>query len=128
MYNETTEEWFKDYKIEKEIRYKKNKTKIEKLYIDMNNYNSIALDLDIDYSKKHFNKEKYNEKRLKNRKNIQNIYYECTDINSKIKNKIKNNCKISNFEQMFINEFKELQNNFMKDLIIYLSKTKEIKL
>lgn len=118
MYNETTNEWFKDYKIEKEIRHKENKTEMEQLFLDMQYYNAIACEINIDYSKKHMNKDTYNKERLENRKKYLLIYDKCQSINKKINNKVK----ISNFEQMFINEFKELQDNYIKDIIIIILK------
>ena len=121
MYNETTGEWFKDYKIEKEIRHKENKTEMEILYLQMIYYNSIACEINIDYSKKHINEDTYNKERLKNKKEYILIYDECANIDTKIRNRIRINRKISNFEQMFIKEFNELQDNYVKDIIIYLS-------
>lgn len=124
MYNETTGEWFKDYKIEKEIRQKENKTEMENLFLDMQYYNAIACEINVDYSKKHINKDTYNKERLNNRKEYILIIDKCADIDTKIRNKIGINCKVSNFECMFIKEFNELQDNYIKDLIIFLSTSK----
>lgn len=124
MYNETTGEWFKDYKIEKEIRHKENKTEMESLFLNMGYYNAIACEINVDYSKKHINKDTYNKERLKNRKEYILIFNKCANINTKIRNKIGINRKISNFEWMFIKEFNELQDNYIKDLIIFLSTIK----
>lgn len=121
MYNQTTNEWFKEYKIEREIRKKKEKSEMEQLYIDIYHYNAIACEIDIDYSKKHINKENYNKQRLENKNKYINSYFKSIDINRKIENKISINKQISNFEQMFLNEFKECQNNYVKDVIIFLS-------
>ena len=124
MYNEITGEYFKDYKIEKEIRHKKNKTEMEQLFLDMQYYNAIACEINIDYSKKHINKYIYNKKRLKNRKEYILIFDKCANIDIKIRNRIRINCKVSNFEWMFIKEFNELQDNYIKDLIIFISTSK----
>lgn len=124
MYNETTGEWFKDYKIEKEIRQKENKTEMENLFLDMQYYNAIACEINVDYSKKHINKDTYNKERLNNRKEYILIVDKCADIDTKIRNKIGINRKVSNFECMFIKEFNELQDNYIKDLIIFLSTSK----
>lgn len=124
MYNKTTGEWFKDYKIEKEIRQKENKTEMENLFLDMQYYNAIACEINIDYSKKHINKDTYNKERLNNGKEYILIIDKCADINTKIRNKIGINRKVSNFECMFIKEFNELQDNYIKDLIIFLSTSK----
>lgn len=124
MYNKTTGEWFKDYKIEKKIRQKENKTEMENLFLDMQYYNAIACEINIDYSKKHINKDTYNKERLNNGKEYILIIDKCADINTKIRNKIGINRKVSNFECMFIKEFNELQDNYIKDLIIFLSTSK----
>lgn len=124
MYNKTTGEWFKDYKIEKEIRQKENKTEMENLFLDMQYYNAIACEISVDYSKKHINKDTYNKERLNNRKEYILIIDKCADIDTKIRNKIGINRKVSNFECMFIKEFNELQDNYIKDLIIFLSTSK----
>lgn len=118
MYNKTTDEWFKDYKIEKEIRHKENKTEMEQLFLDMQYHNAIAYEINVDYSKKHINEDVYNKERLKNRKEYILIYDKCVNIDTKIRNKIEINRKVSNFECMFIKEFKEFQDNYIKDLII----------
>lgn len=124
MYNETTNEWFKDYKIEKEIRHKENKTEMEQLFLDMQYYNAIACEINIDYSKKHMDKDTYNKERLDNRKEYILIFDKCVNIDTKIRNKIGINRKVNNFEWMFIKEFNELQDNYIKDLIIFISTNK----
>ncbi|WP_300449572.1 hypothetical protein [Fusobacterium sp.] len=121
MYNETTNEWFKDYKIEKEIRRKENKTKMEKLFLEMENYNSMVCEINVDYSKQHFSESRYYEERLENFKKHNNLFSNCKEIYDKIKFKIDLNESISNFETMFIKEYKELEENVVADLIISIT-------
>ena len=121
MYNETTNEWFKDYKIEKEIRRKENKTKMERLFLEMEDYNSMACEINLDYSKKHLSESKYYEERLENFKKHNNLSSDCKEIYDKIKFKIDLNEKISNFEVMFIKEYKKLEENVVADLIISIT-------
>lgn len=121
MYNETTGEWFKDYKIEKEIRHKENKTEMESLFLKMDYYNAIACEINVDYSKKHIDKNTYNKERLENRKEYIHIFDKCMNIDIKIRDKMRINRIISNFEQMFLKEYDKFKDNYIKDLIIFLS-------
>lgn len=132
MYNKTTDEWFKDYKIEKEIRDKENKNKLEKLYLEMDRYNGEITEINVDFSKKHITEKTKNELRVKNTKEC--LHFLKTEINkeamelfqkiSSIEDRIILNREVSNFEYMLYKEFGIFKNNIFYDFIILLSYSK----